>query len=117
MQIVWEHPFLQKISWSMLPHSSEHQDATNLGVFDLCHFDLLKWGCANVALELAEESSRGKAWKVVQSRGESRKVRGRRAKSRKFPHEMGFRAQGSFAGFDSHAICHLRTVLWQAHRN
>ena len=29
--------------WLVLPRC----DATNLGVFDLCHFDLLKRGCAN----------------------------------------------------------------------
>ena len=31
-------------------------DATNLGVFDLCHFALLKRGCANSGgLEIAEK--------------------------------------------------------------
>ena len=29
--------------WLVLPRC----DATNLGVFDLHHFALLKWGCAN----------------------------------------------------------------------
>ena len=29
--------------WLVLPQ----REATNLGVFDLCHFDLLKRGCAN----------------------------------------------------------------------
>ena len=38
--------------WLVLPKC----EATNLGVFDLCHFALLKRGCANsvVGLELAE---------------------------------------------------------------
>ena len=33
------------------------REATNLGVFDLCHFALLKRGCANsvVGFELADE--------------------------------------------------------------
>ena len=35
-------------------------EATNLGVFDLCHFDLLKRGCANsvVGLELADRADK-----------------------------------------------------------
>ena len=37
--------------WVVLPWC----EATNLGAFDLCHFDLFKWGCANSGgLELAE---------------------------------------------------------------
>ena len=41
--------------WLVLPRC----EATNLGVFDLCHFALLKRGCANsvVGLELAEEEA------------------------------------------------------------
>ena len=37
-------------------------EATNLGVFDLCHFDLLKRGCANsvVGLELADGADKNR---------------------------------------------------------
>ena len=50
-----EHLGVFAPTWLVLPR----RKATNLGVFDPCHFALLKRGCANsvVGLELAEISS------------------------------------------------------------